>query len=46
MTGSEYARVKHGLKYVTICLNMSEQDVNMSEVTIIDRVLTMYHHSF
>ena len=34
--GSEYARVTQGSKYATICLNMSE-------FTIRDRVLNIYH---
>ena len=29
--GSEFARITEGFKYVTIWLNMSEQDVNMPE---------------
>ena len=29
--GSEFARIIEGSKYVTIWLNMSEQDVNMPE---------------
>ena len=36
MAGSEYARVTQGPKYATICLNMSE-------FTIRDRVLNIYH---
>ena len=47
--GSEYANVTQGSKYATILLNMSGQDVinanvpDMSEFTIIDKVLNMYH---
>ena len=47
--GSEYANVTQGSKYATILLNISGQDVinanvpDMSEFTIIDKVLNMYH---
>ena len=47
--GSEYANVTQGSKYATVLLNMSGQDVinanvpDMSEFTIIDKVLNMYH---
>ena len=41
--GSDCGRITRGCKYATIWLNMSEQDVNMSEFLIIDRVLNMYH---
>ena len=47
--GSEYANVTQGSKYATMLLNMSGQDVinanlpDMSEFTIIDKVLNMYH---
>ena len=34
--GSEYSRITQGSKYATIWLNMSE-------FSIIDRVLNMYH---
>ena len=44
--GSQYANVTQGSKYAKIWLNMSDQDVNMpniSEFTTIDRVLNMLH---
>ena len=37
--GSKYARITHRSKYATIWLNISEQDVNMYEFSIIDTVL-------
>ena len=43
--GSEYAKVTQGSKYTTIWLNVSFREwvcLNMSEFTIIDRVLNMY----
>ena len=40
---SEYARVTHGSKYATTWLNMSAKDASISEFTITDRVLNMYH---
>ena len=43
MAGFQYASVTQGSKYATIWLNMSEQNVNMPEFTIIERVLSMYH---
>ena len=44
--GSEYLRVAQGSKYATIWLNSLSRtwiSLNISELTIIDRVLNMYH---
>ena len=39
--GSEYKRVARGSKYATTWLNMSKQDVNMPEFTIIGHGTTL-----